>query len=417
MLSLFRYSYDKIPLNINSLQGKIIPIDSMNVIYKLMKNFNHYSTNDFNNYHIFSLFRFSIDLIKNNLLSIFVFDSPRIPKQKIRIVKQRNEQINEQINEQKYLLSDSTKTFKLTGKKILECKQLLKLMGLPVVESICESDQECANISNYFGSNCAGVITDDFDILMYGANILKNFSFRDMKTMMLDKYEIYEHLLNKANDIRKNNDLECLTEITHEKFVTYCVLTCTNYTTSDGEIFKIKNISQEKLFEICVMNDFKIKNISLLLLSLGLIEDVSFPEKWNEILNMYLHPTVIEPDTINIIPTGINQEELLKFLEEHNVNINYAKHELNKIQTQYMILQKIYSKNIYGNTSNRLSYYSKMFNVKKHMTHDHLYAEMDEKHKPFYEQNDRFDSIQTSRINCHYSKHKKYPTSRFNLQS
>jgi flap endonuclease-1 len=136
----------------------------------------------------------TVRFLSENVIPVFVFDG-KSPQVKSEVVTKRREvkkQADEALRE-KY--SDNTDTEKKTevpyrtldelirhlkrsyriDKQTIETfKAILRYMGLPLVEAPAEADPQCVAIASYYDDKVVGIVTDDFDFLMYGAkNILK----------------------------------------------------------------------------------------------------------------------------------------------------------------------------------------------------------------------------------------------------
>jgi 5'-3' exonuclease len=64
----------------------------------------------------------------------------------------------------------------ISSKQMDQCKEVLKAMGIPIIESLEESDSQCALLTK--NDIAYGVGTEDMDILTFGS---KNY------------YEIFHH--------------------------------------------------------------------------------------------------------------------------------------------------------------------------------------------------------------------------------
>ena len=54
-----------------------------------------------------------------------------------------------------------------------ECKQLLRLMGIPYVEAPCEAEAQCASLVK--ANKVYATATEDMDSLTFGSNILLRY--------------------------------------------------------------------------------------------------------------------------------------------------------------------------------------------------------------------------------------------------
>ena len=215
--------------NINNFKGKKIAIDISILLYQFVINIRN-SGSDLTNKqgeitsHILGLFNKTILLLKRNIFPIYVFDG-KPPDIKNKTLKSRKNnklvsylKMKETKNEE-----DKIKYFKrcviITEKQIEQCKELLDLMGIPYIQAPEEADTQCAYLAKE--GFVDGVLTNDMDILTFGAPII----YRNLISYKLEPEII------KLDDILKRLKLD------HEEFVEFCILLGCDYCTG---ITKIK---------------------------------------------------------------------------------------------------------------------------------------------------------------------------------
>ena len=224
-------------LHFNDLTGKKIALDASLLIYAYviairntsddLRNLNGEITS-----HIHAVVSKTQLYLDNGITPIFVFDG-KPPNLKNNVLDKRKEnreiakrQMEETSDEEK-----KTKLFKkstvITWQQMNQCKEILRAMGIPVVESPEESDSQCASLSKI---NLAyGVGSEDMDILTFGAKkLLRNISSSK-------KNEIIEYDLEKI-----------LSELkyTHQEFIDLCILLGCDY------VEHIDGIGKKKAKEI-----------------------------------------------------------------------------------------------------------------------------------------------------------------------
>jgi flap endonuclease-1 len=337
-------------------KGKFGFIDAPNRIYKqslnlITKNQNLAIMKD-SNLHLIAIFTFTIYMLKYGILPIYIFDG-KCPQEKKQIVeKRRNEK---KLFKQKCddmedksspeFIKNFKKSFTLQKTHIDECKHLLKLMGLPYVEAKEEADQQCAEMAKYYKDDSIGVISDDWDILMFGSPIiLKDFSFKtpNSPTIKIEKDEIIKNCLIKTNEIRIANKLNPIDSFTHDDFLNFCILVGTDYTVND-KLFKLENVSHSEIFELCAIYKFDMKDVAKYLFDNKKINSESdFLISLAKIREIYINPTVINPKDISIVPSDIDNEKVISYLcDEKKINIPDIKAELEFIDKSYYALKKI----------------------------------------------------------------------------
>jgi flap endonuclease-1 len=321
--------------SMNHYEGKIIIVDAMQKIFKLCighrgkKGSVMTKSNGKEIDHIFLLFVFTMRLLNLNITPVYVFDGKN-PTEKFKSTQERNKYKSKALNNCD-IIEDKTsidykknlkRSFHLTSEMIDDCKTLLNLMGVPVVESIGEADQQCAALSVYYNKQVAGVMTEDTDTLVFGGDdtkIIKNFSFRENKIIEVKKRDIMEYLFNKTNEILHFNNKKKISHFTHENFINFSILMGTDYTNKDdGTTCKLKYIKHEELFEVFVLNDFSIADTIGNIKEKGVEIPNNFMPTMDIIKKIYTDSKVINPSKIDIHLKQINFKGLTKFLCDFN---------------------------------------------------------------------------------------------------
>lgn len=282
---------------------------------------------------IYYLLIIAIRFISIDILPIFVFDgrSPDIKADTIerrRQSKDKAEEILENlnvntktqddttsvltdINEQnlnEVIDSDIIKYLKRSYRPDITNVQLAKLllghMGIPVIDAPGEADPQCAAIASV-NSDVIGVITDDFDALMFSSpNILRMTS---LGNNTLDEYSMkntLSHLQNKMNHIINNSSDAHLKiiystkqiEITYENLREICCLMGTDYCPG----LKLKSNGKDKfdhLLEMYILNDMSLEKV---LQSMSNILSKNYITRMMESLDAYKNAEVFDPRELKI---------------------------------------------------------------------------------------------------------------------
>lgn len=355
MSKFFLGDNNKGNFSIGREKGKFGFIDALNRIYKqsiglIYKNVN-LMNRDESNLHIASIFNFTIYMLKYGILPVYVFDG-KCPKEKMQVVarrkndkkifRQKCEDIEDKSSPE--FIKNFRRGFSLSKEQIDECKQVLDLMGLKYVNAPEEADQQCASLAYYYKNDSIGVISDDWDILMYGSPIiLKEFTFKNPNnsTIKIDKEEILKSCLLKANRIREKHGLENLLNFTHENFLDFCILMGTDYTVND-KLFKIDNITYDELFEFCSLDGFDMKLVAQALYASDKITSTEdFLLSLVQIKEIYNNSRIIKPENVQIIPDKINTDELVNFLCAKGMDRIFVENEIKSIEMSYYSLKKI----------------------------------------------------------------------------
>lgn len=282
-------------------RNKKIAFDAANYIHKsilaIRKNGYDIKNDELYVTHIHSLLVKIIKLYKYNIKAIFVFDGeqPKIKiedkyKNKKKEIKKNYKLMSEKDKKKYYYIKYSVST-----KEINECKELLQLCGITILNASGEADIICAELSKK--NIVSYIVTDDTDILMFGGkNILKNFSVDEKKKI----YQI------DLSDILKNIKLN------YTQFVDLCLLLGSSYT---GNSYNI-NIYEKLL---------KYKNIKNLVKH----KKIKYIENYREIISYIFYKN---NQNLEIKKQKINYVQLNDFLLRFKFKNEYINNVINLLK-------------------------------------------------------------------------------------
>lgn len=169
--------------------------------------------------HIHAVVSKTLLYLDNQIIPIFVFDGkPPDLKNNVLDKRKNDRQVAKKLLED-VDDDDTTRKIKLfkkstviTSKQMEQCKEILRVMGIPVIEAPEESDSQCASLT--INNDVYGVGSEDMDILTFGAKkLLRNISSSK-------KNEIVEYDLSKVL-----NELQ----YSYEQFIDLCILLGCDY--------------------------------------------------------------------------------------------------------------------------------------------------------------------------------------------
>lgn len=218
MLKFLNTNYPELikKIDTTNFNRRVIAIDISILLYQVIIAIRHSGADMINcngdiTSHILGLFNKTIYLMKMNIIPLYVFDG-KPPELKHKVLQNRREVKLRALSKLTGNLSEEDKikyfkrTVSISKKQIEECKELLSLMGIPYVEAPEEADSQCAYLVKT-GIAC-GVLTEDMDILTFGANtIYKNLTSYKKDNLQIDLSDILQTL-----------------EINYEQFVELCIL-------------------------------------------------------------------------------------------------------------------------------------------------------------------------------------------------
>ena len=214
-------------ITVSDLKNKTIGFDTSILIYQFVIAIRNQGIDLTNNSgeitsHIHAIIMKTLSFLKKKINPVFVFDG-KPPTIKYDTLKERTKIKQSAIeNLEKNIEMDEETKIKLlkqsvsvSSKQMDECKEILRLIGIPVIEAEQEADSQCAYLSK---NNIVNAIaSEDMDLLTFGTKILLR---------NINKKNIVEITLSKIL-------LEC--EITQDQFIDLCILMGCDYCpTIDG---------------------------------------------------------------------------------------------------------------------------------------------------------------------------------------
>ncbi len=320
-------------INLDDLNNKVIAIDSFNILFQFLTTIRTPDGSLFKDHkgrvtsHLIGLFSRTTSFMQKGIKPIFVFDgeSPKLKKQEVQRRKEvkleaaerfKEAEKREDIEEMKKY---AARTTVLTQEMIDDTKELLRLLGLPVIQAPSEGEAQAAFIVKQGDAWAVG--SQDYDSLLYGTDrLIQNLSIagRRKKTRTLTTVVVKPELI----DLQKN--LKNL-EINNEQLIALAMLVGTDYN-SGG----IKGIGPKNALKLVKQyrNDFD-----------KLFNEVKwkdyFDVSWQEVYEMFTKMPVQENYKINF--EKIKEDELKEFLvDERDFSMERVEkvlNELNKLQS------------------------------------------------------------------------------------
>ena len=220
-------------------------------------------------------------------------------------IKEQLENIKDAKVLEETLIKLKKRTVSVTFKQMEECKEILQLLGIPMIQASEEADSQCAwLVKKGFADYVA---SEDMDILTFGANkLIRKLSAKD---------NVVEY------------DLKILLKelgLSQEQFIDLCILLGCDYTPT------IDKIGPKRAYELIK----QYKSIDNMILDIDFISKYTLPENFNykEAREYFINPPVNEikkEELIWSIPKYNELKELLKTKYEYSdQNINKLKHNI-----------------------------------------------------------------------------------------
>ncbi|KAF0310677.1 Flap endonuclease 1 [Amphibalanus amphitrite] len=248
--------------------------------------------------HLMGMFYRTIRMVDNGIKPCYVFDGkpPEMKGGELAKRAERREeaqkalsQAEEQGNQQD-IDKFSRRLVKVTKTHVDECKQLLKLMGIPFVEAPCEAEAQCAALVK--AGKVYGTATEDMDALTFGSNVLlRHMTFSEARKMPIKEF----HLSNVLAE----------TGLSQQEFIDLCILMGCDYCDS------IRGIGPKRAIELIQ----KHRSIETILQHLDK-NKYTVPEEWqfSEARRLFVEPEVADPADIELKWVEPDEDGLVAFM-------------------------------------------------------------------------------------------------------
>lgn len=259
--------------------------------------------------HISGFLSRCVRLLENGIKPVYVFDGKptdlklaELEKRKERRVKAHDElEAARDIGDTEGIKKFMGRTVRITQQHNDDVKELLRLMGVPVVEAPSEAEAQCAHMA------AAGLVyataTEDADALTFGTPVLirhLNFSDQNSKGKPILVFSL-------------KTILEAL-ELTMEQFVDFCILCGCDYCD------RLKGIGPQTAYKLIKKHN----NIEGVLHALDDKKPLADVNDYNYVQAraFFLSPEVLSPAEVPKLVWKEPQEEKLRafLVEKHNFN-------------------------------------------------------------------------------------------------
>ncbi|XP_013773999.1 flap endonuclease 1-like [Limulus polyphemus] len=248
--------------------------------------------------HLVGLFYRTIRMIENGIKPVYVFDGkpPQMKSSELEKRQERREEAQKQLEaaEEAGVSEDVDKftrrLVKVTKQHNDDCKELLRLMGVPYVEAPCEAEAQCAALVKT--GKVYATATEDMDGLTFGTNILlRHMTFSEARKMPIKEF----HLQKVLNELDLNMD----------EFIDLCILLGCDYCES------IRGIGPKRAIELIRQH----RSIEEIIKHLD-GKKYTTPSDWmfNEARKLFKEPEVADSEIPELKWNEPDEEGLVKFL-------------------------------------------------------------------------------------------------------
>lgn len=324
---------------IKSLKGKIIAVDSMNILYQFLTTIRGIDGSVLTDSkgrvtsHLIGLFSRTTVLMEQGIKLVFVFDGkpPAIKQQtweKRRNIKeeaelkfQEAEEVGDQVEMRKY----ASRTTKLTKEMVIDAKNLIMALGLPIVQAPSEGEAQTAYMVKK--GDAYASLSQDYDNLIFGCpRLIRNLSITGRRKKA-GKAVGYITVTPEMIELSK-----VLSElkISNDQLIVLAILIGTDYNPGG-----IKGIGPKKALKLLQEHKDNFEEIFALVKW-----DEQYPERsWQEIFNTIKHIPVT--DKYELSWKKIDEEKLIKLLvDEHGFSAERVHKKLDDLRKEQKILNQ-----------------------------------------------------------------------------
>lgn len=188
-------------ISLESLSGKVIAIDAMNFLYQFLSSIRQKDGTPLMDSkgrvtsHLSGFFYRTVNFIETGIKPVYVWDGepPEFKKREIEKRKEFREEAQEKWKEalEKGDFEEARKHAKaasfVSEEMLKDSKELLKAMGLPVIQAKTEGEAQCAKI--VIDGNSFACASQDYDSLLFGAlRLVRNLSAKEeLEIIYLDE--------------------------------------------------------------------------------------------------------------------------------------------------------------------------------------------------------------------------------------
>jgi len=347
---------------VEEITGKYAFIDIILYLHKYIigirkGGFDIITKNKKNVVHIHALTKIIKNFTDQNILPICVFDG-KSPLIKSEAVEKRREIIEHSREKCEELNTDSLGTdiktpeyikhfkrsFSVNHTILSECKEYLKLAGLPYVDSVEEADPQCAAMAYYYKNICSGAFSEDSDIILYGApSLYRTYDVRTKTVSVIHLQDILTYLQEKSNNITSECGGTDNLQFTRENLIDFSIIMGNDYCQG---IRCSKQNNRDALFKLFVIAKYNVELFKAIIDEINLQQPTyivpdNFIEKWKDARTVYTDSLIINPANIDVTMNKPDYRGIEKYLSTINFRNDIIVHIVNSLFDLYSYFNKI----------------------------------------------------------------------------
>jgi len=284
--------------------------------------------------HLLGFFNRTISFLENGVKPIWVFDGkPPVLKsgelakrKKAKIEAKEAMELAEEEGKLEEVKKFSQRSVNITTQMLEDAKNMLRLMGVPVVEAPGEAEAQCCEMVK--SGKASAVVSEDMDTLTFGTPFL------------------LRGLSSKKEPITKVDYQEMITsfEMTSAEFVDLCILLGCDYTET------IEGIGPATAFKL-IKEHGTIERV-IKFIEANPKKKYKVPENFNfeGARELFLHPEVTNTSELNLVWEKPDSEGLQEFLvQKKNFAPNRVETGIKKLQSFQGKPTQMRMENFFGN--------------------------------------------------------------------
>jgi len=316
---------EKQEISLDFLKGKRVGIDSYNMLYQFLASIRGpdglplADTHGQVTSHLTGLFYRTLNMVDMGIKPVFVFDG-KPSKLKSETLKKRREARTDAAQKSETALQEGnleeaqkfgSRALKLTPDMVEEAKELLRLLGIPVVESPQEGEAQASVMVSR--GQLFGAVSQDFDCLLFGANhLFRNVGITGKRKVAGKNFYVEV----KPQHIELDSVLKQL-QISRQKLIWLGILVGTDFNEKFPRIgpkTALKLVQNNKSFE-------------------EIITQTKFEPDFDykEIEELFQNPVSVNVDSKLLEATLPQKEKIIEFLvEKHDFSRERVENTLNE---------------------------------------------------------------------------------------
>jgi len=318
-------------IELGELKGKTLAVDAFNVIYQFLSTIRQPDGTPLMDSkkritsHLSGLFYRNMSLIHEGIKLIYVFDG-KAPELKYGTQEKRKE-VKEEAK-QKYESAKQEEDIEgmgryarqltfLTGEMINESKNLLKAMGIAVIQAPGEGEAQASYITRK-EKDVYAIASQDYDCLLFEAPMLiQNLTLAKKRKTVSGWIEIKPQLIELKNVLKE-------LDINQEQLICIGILSGTDYNPGG-----VKGIGQKKALKL-VLEHKTPERIFKALEELEKEGKYKVEFDWKEIFELMKHPNIDEDYKIEF--PKFEEKKVKEILMEHDFSEERIESQLEKLR-------------------------------------------------------------------------------------